>query len=392
MKNIVILGATGSIGRQALSVARHLKDKFRVLGLSSNSNIALLEQQVKEFNPSYICVGSEKDALRLRKQIPGRIKVFHGNKGLQDLASVREADIVILSVVGAVALYPLVSAIESRKTIALANKEALVIAGNLVNGLIKKHSAGHGKGPVVIPVDSEHSAIFQCLKNEGMNKVEKLIVTGSGGPFYNKKINFGNITVKQALRHPRWKMGKKITIDSATLMNKGLEIIEAHYLFGIEYDKIKLLIHPQSIIHSMVEFIDGSVIGLFSEPDMRLSIQYAVTSPERYPTKIKPLDLENIGKLEFFSPDVKKFPCLKLALEAARAGHTMTAVLNAANEVAVWAFLEGSIKFSCIPEIVEKVMNRHKITKNPALEDVFEADFRARVEARAEIIKETGKC
>jgi len=392
LKNIVILGATGSIGRQALSVARHLKDKFRVLGLSSNSNIALLEQQVKEFNPSYICVGSEKDALRLRKQIPGRIKVFHGNKGLQDLASVREADIVILSVVGAVALYPLVSAIESRKTIALANKEALVIAGNLVNGLIKKHSAGHGKGPVVIPVDSEHSAIFQCLKNEGMNKVEKLIVTGSGGPFYNKKINFGNITVKQALRHPRWKMGKKITIDSATLMNKGLEIIEAHYLFGIEYDKIKLLIHPQSIIHSMVEFIDGSVIGLFSEPDMRLSIQYAVTSPERYPTKIKPLDLENIGKLEFFSPDVKKFPCLKLALEAARAGHTMTAVLNAANEVAVWAFLEGSIKFSCIPEIVEKVMNRHKITKNPALEDVFEADFRARVEARAEIIKETGKC
>ena len=375
MKNLVILGSTGSIGIQALNVARHLKDEYKVTGLSTFSNIELLERQIKEFNPSAVCVGSPGDADLLREKISKKIEIFHSNKGLETLSGMDEADIVLISVVGAVGIYPLVSAIKSNKTIALANKESLVIAGNLVNGLLKKHSA------TIIPVDSEHSAIFQCLKNEDIKNVDKLIVTGSGGPFYKKDIDFEHIKVEQALNHPRWKMGRKITIDSATFMNKGLEIIEARYLFDISFEKIKLLIHPQSIIHSLVEFIDGSVIGLFSEPDMRLSIQYAITYPERHKTKIKPLDLEVIRTLEFYPPDIKKFPCLKLALNAGKIGHTMTSALNAANESAVEAFLKKKIKFSDIPIVIEKVLNKHKMIKNPGLDEILETDRWARREA-----------
>ena len=381
MKNLVILGSTGSIGIQALNVVKHLRNEFKIVGLSTFSNVELLEKQIREFSPSAVCVGTPDSATLLRKKISKKIEIFHSNKGLETLAALSQADIVLLSVVGAVGIYPLVSAIKSNKTVALANKESLVIAGNLINALLKKYSA------TIIPVDSEHSAIFQCLKNEDIKKVEKLIVTGSGGPFYKKNIDFRCISVEQALNHPRWKMGKKITIDSATLMNKGLEIIEARYLFDIPFEKIKLLIHPQSIIHSLVEYIDGSVIGLFSEPDMRLSIQYAITYPERHKTKIKPLDLESIRTLDFYPPDVKKFPCLKLALDAGKTGHTMTAALNAANESAVYAFLQKKIKFSDIPVIIEKVLNRHKIIKNPELGDILAADQWARTEAGKEVVK-----
>ncbi|OGS21545.1 MAG: 1-deoxy-D-xylulose-5-phosphate reductoisomerase [Elusimicrobia bacterium RIFOXYA2_FULL_39_19] len=396
MKNLVILGSTGSIGIQALEVARHLKSEIKVTGISSYSNINLLQQQIKEFKPSVVCTGNETDATYLRKKYKKNIEILSGNNGLSVMASYSEADIVLISVVGAVGIYPLISAIKAGKTVALANKEALVISGDIINKLLKEQfrettCAGCAPKlaviPAIIPVDSEHSAIFQCLKNEDTKKVKNLIVTGSGGPFYKKNVDFSKITVEEALNHPRWRMGKKITIDSATLMNKGLEIIEAHYMFDIPYNKIKLLIHPQSIVHSLVEFVDASVIGLFSMPDMRLSIQYAITYPERYPTNIHPLKLEDIQKLEFSKPDLKKFPCLKLALDCAKTGKTLNAVLNASNEVAVGAFLHKEIKFSDIHKVIEKVLNRHKVISKPVLEDILEADAWARTEAKKEVNK-----
>ncbi|MDI6641407.1 MAG: 1-deoxy-D-xylulose-5-phosphate reductoisomerase [Elusimicrobiota bacterium] len=380
MKRLVVLGSTGSVGVNALNVVRQLRSvhpgKFKIVGLSAYSNRNLLLKQIQEFKPLAVCVGSENDVYWLKNHTDRKLKIFFGTEGLQSLAKLPNADIVLIAVVGAIGLYPLVSAIKSGKQIALANKESLVIAGNLINRLLKNFSSA--PTPFIIPVDSEHSAIFQCLKNEPEKHINRIILTGSGGPFFQQKINFDKITPKEALKHPSWRMGKKITIDSATLMNKGFEIIEAHYLFDMPLDEITLLVHPESIVHSMVEFSDGAILALLSVPDMKLSIQYAITYPERYPSGIKFLQLDKIRNLTFFSPDYKKFPCIKLAIEAAKIGGTMTAVLNAANEVAVKLFLDGKLKFSDIPRIIEHVMNKHKIIKNPDFEDIIEADAMAR--------------
>jgi 1-deoxy-D-xylulose-5-phosphate reductoisomerase len=377
-KKVAILGSTGSVGLNTLNVIRKLRDKFDIFSLSTNRNLDLLHSQVKEFQPKIICVSNESDIKEVKKWYKN--KIVYGIDGLCELVSHPEVDIVVIAIVGSSGLLPLISAIKSKKKIALSNKESIVIGGEIVKKLIKKYKC------LLVPVDSEHSAIFQCMKNENKNNISKLIITASGGPFLHKKLVFDNIKVKDALKHPCWKMGKKITIDSATLMNKGLEVIEAHYLFDIPYEQIKVLIHPQSIIHSMVEFIDGSILGLMSEPDMRLSIQYALTYPERYPTEIKKLKLEEIQKLEFFLPDYKRFPCLELAIIAGKTGHTMPAVMNAANEVAVEFFLNKKLKFSSIPKIIERIMNEHKIIKNPDLDQILFADTWARNRAK-EIIK-----
>ncbi|MFN3966074.1 MAG: 1-deoxy-D-xylulose-5-phosphate reductoisomerase [Endomicrobiia bacterium] len=384
-KNLVILGSTGSIGIQTLSIVRNYINKFNIIGLSAYSNINILKKQIKEFNPEYVCVGKEIDITEIKKSFSNKkLKIYSGIQGLEILSSIPSADTIVIAVVGAVGIYPLVSALKSGKKIALANKESLIIAGDIIKKLIPCSSSliDH-----IIPVDSEHSAIFQCIKNESKKSIRKIIITGSGGPFFQKHIDRKKITIEDALKHPKWKMGKKITIDSATLINKGLEIMEAHYLFDIPYEKIKLLIHPQAIVHSMVEFTDGAVIGLLSEPDMRLSIQYALTYPERLKTGIKFLQLEKIKHLTFFAPDYNKLPCLKLALESAKIGHTMPAVLNASNEVAVESFLKNQIKFSDISKIIKNVMAKHKLIKNPELQDIIQTDAWAREEARKEVLK-----
>jgi 1-deoxy-D-xylulose-5-phosphate reductoisomerase len=348
-----------------------------VVGLSAYANLNLLIDQIEEFHPRYVCVGTKKDAIKLKKLCGNKkIKIYFGNDGLISLASLKGVDTVLIAVVGSAGLYPLVAAIKSKKNIALANKESLVVAGGLIVDLISKHRAR------LIPVDSEHSAIFQCLKNENKPAVSRLIITASGGPFFNKTISFSNVTVSQALKHPRWRMGKKITIDSATMMNKGLEIIEAHYLFNLPLDRIQILVHPQSIVHSMVEFCDGAILGLLSSPDMRLSIQYALTYPERFPTGIKMLNLDKISRLEFHKPDYRRFPCLKLALEAVKNGRSMPAVMNASDEVAVDSFLKGKINFSSIPKLIKKVMSLHKVIRNPDLEQIVCLDRWAREETK----------
>lgn len=351
MKKISILGSTGSIGTSALDVISHLNN-FKVAGLSANKNRALLEKQAAEFNPDVIAAGAS---------------------GLSDVSLISKADIVLIAVVGAAGLIPLVNAIKLKKKIALANKEALVIAGGLITELLKKYPAE------IIPVDSEHSAIFQCLDGKKKSEISKIILTASGGPFKNfsKKI-LSKVEVSDVLKHPTWKMGKKITVDSATMMNKGFEVIEAHYLFGLPYEKIEVVVHPQSIVHGAVEFTDGSVIAQMGKTDMRIPIQYALTYPERKFSTVQKLDLSAVGRLEFFKLSVRNFPCFELALSAAKTGGTMPVVLNAANEIAVNKFLEGKIRFLQIPKFIEKAMKNHKVVKNPDLENIIEVDSAVR--------------
>ena len=375
-KNIVILGSTGSIGVSTLNVIRRYPGKFRVLGLSARSSLGLLERQVREFRPEHICVGEEKDTAVLGRKYGRKAGVYSGTGGLEKLASLRAADTVLIAVVGSAGLYPLVSAVKAGKTIALANKESLVAAGGIVSRLARKHGAR------IIPVDSEHSAIFQCMNGGNTAGVARIIITASGGPFFGRKVSFDRVTVRQALNHPRWNMGKKITVDSATMMNKGLEIIEAHHLFKMPLGRISMLIHPQSIVHSMVEFSDGAVMGLLSEPDMRLSIQYALTYPERTGSGIRRLSLEKVSRLDFYKPDFGRFPCLALALTAAGKGGTMPAVLNAADEAAVKGFLDGEIRFSAIPVLIEKVMKKHRNIKKPSLGHIIDSDAWAREEVK----------
>jgi len=351
MKKISVLGSTGSIGTAALDVITHLNN-FKVIGLSANNNKSLLKEQSKKFKPEITVVGSN---------------------GLKNISLISKADVVLISVVGAAGLIPLINAIKFKKKIALANKEALVIAGDLIAGLLKKYPAE------IIPVDSEHSAIFQCIDGKSKEEISKIILTASGGPFRNySKKELSKVKVRDVLKHPTWKMGRKITVDSATMINKGFEVIEAHYLFGIPYEKIEVVIHPQSIVHSAVEFVDGSVIAQMSKADMRLAIQYALTYPERKFSTVKKLDLPSVGKLEFFNFSPGNFPCFELALTSAKTGGTMPAVLNAANEVAVKKFLEGKIQFLEIPKLIEKAVKRHKVIKNPDLEDILDADFETR--------------
>ncbi len=341
MKKILILGSSGSIGVNALNVIRNFPDRFSVEALTVNSNIDLLEQQIDEFSPSVVVVRDEKKAEELKKKVSNNVKILSGNEGLNEVAATCDYDILVSSLVGFAGLLPTIEAIKKGKRIALANKETLVVAGELVTALVRDYNAE------IIPVDSEHSAIYQCLIGEELKEVEKLILTASGGPFLNKdKALFENATVDEALNHPNWQMGNKITIDSASMMNKGLEVIEAHWLFGLPAKNIDVVIHPQSIIHSMVQFVDGSIKAQLGLPDMKLPIQYALSFPERLENDFVRTDLVRIGQLTFFEPDLNKFECLKLAYEALNAMGTAPCILNAANEVAVNKFLNKEIKFS----------------------------------------------
>lgn len=371
-KNISILGSTGSVGVQTLQVARNLK--LEVLGLTAYNNIDQLEKQAREFRPKMVAVVDEDSADQLRIRIRDLdIEVYSGVEGLKKVASIEEVDMVVVAVVGIAGLIPTLEAIKNGKDVALANKEVLVTAGHIVMPLAERNNTK------ILPVDSEHSAIFQSVMGNNSKQISKIILTASGGPFRGKDISeLRYVTAAEALKHPNWSMGKKITIDSATLMNKGLEVIEARWFFDVGMDQIQVLIHPQSIIHSMVEYVDGSIISQLGPTDMRIPIQFALTYPERESNNFSRLDFFTCGKLTFEEPDYETFPCLGLAFEALRIGGTMPAVLNAANEVAVSLFLDGEISFLDIPRIIQKVMKKHTVNTSPSLNDIIEVDEWAR--------------
>lgn len=378
MKKILILGSTGSIGTNALELIRNSKDKYQVIGLSGNKNIELLEKQIEEFKPKYVCVGYENDmkALKLKYK---NIDFFVGNDGLTEISEIADYDIILTAISGAVGIGATVEAIKKEKRIALANKETMVSAGVYINRLLKKY-----KKAEIIPVDSEHSAIFQSMQGYRKEDIKRLIITASGGTFRGKTLEeLKNVTIEQALKHPNWSMGKKITIDSSTLVNKGLEIIEAHELFGLNYDNIDVLVHPQSVIHSMVEYVDGSIISQMGVPDMKTPILYAFSYPKKeFNSAIKMTDFSKYSNLTFEEPNKKVFKGIELAYRAGRIGHTMPTVLNAANEIAVDLFLNGKIKFLDIYSIIEETMDEHKILdldNENALELIKKVDKETRV-------------
>ena len=371
-RKISIIGSTGSIGRQALEVIEKLQDKFEIIALTGGANVELLREQALKFKPKYVCVGNSKGE---KLDIAG-VKTLYGQEGLEEICSIKENDIILVSVSGKVGLRPTLTAIDNGIDIALANKETLVMAGDIVMPRAKE------KGVNIIPVDSEHCAIHQCIKD--ISQVDKLIITASGGPFLHKTIDdMRNATVAQALNHPRWSMGKKITVDSATLMNKGLEIIEAHHLFNMPYEKIDVVVHPQSIVHSAIEYVDGSVIAQLGLPSMHIPIQYAITYPERFEgIKSKSFSFADIARLDFEKPDFEKFPSVKMAYEAGKIGGSATVCMNAANEEAVFAFLEDKIKLYEIYQITSKMMEQHHLVKKPSIDEIFEIDKEVRVKTR----------
>ena len=398
MRKIVLLGSSGSIGESALRVVEALSPPLKVVGLAVNRNYKRVLEQARQFNVKHVAVADPDAAARCKSAAPSGVKVHVGVAGVEELASLDGADVVLCAMVGMAGLKPVLAAVRNGTDVALATKEVLVAAGSIVTEAARKHKAR------LLPVDSEHSAIFQCLATsvqclpsvalakEGsafsvqksaignqQSAIRRLFLTASGGPFAEKpKINFDKVTVAEALNHPRWNMGRKVTVDSATLMNKGLEIMEARWLFDVAVDRIAVVIHPESVVHSMVEFVDGSVLAQLSPPDMRFAIQYALTYPERVDGKLPSLDLTAVKGLHFHKPDEKRFPCLRLAREAARIGGTMPVALNAANEVAVQNFLDGKIAFSGIWKLVEKVMKRHHVVRNPELDEIIKADSWAR--------------
>ncbi len=378
MKNIVILGSTGSIGRNALSVIREEPQNFQVKGLSARSNIDLLEKQVQEFHPETVVITNEKAGEKfLSKPLAKEVKVILGEEGLLKLAGMPEADLVLVALMGIVGLLPTLEAIHSQKTVALATKEVIVSAGKIVMDAAKKNNVE------ILPVDSEHNAIFQALKGYREAEIERIILTASGGPLAETEGDLSDIPLSVVLKHPIWSMGKKISIDSSTLMNKGLEVIEAHYLFGIKPSYIDVVIHKESIIHSLVEFKDGFISAVLAFPDMRLPLHYVLHYPGRVESSLPKLDFSKIEQLNFKKPDFERFPCLRYAYDALNYGGTMPAVLNQANEVAVDAFLKGKIKFGKIPEIIIETMKHHQVVKNPTLEEVLTADKWAKEEAKA---------
>ncbi len=370
-KNITVLGSTGSIGTQTLEVVREIGG-INIVALTANRNVELLEKQAREFKPKMVCIMDEKCALDLKARLKDTdIEVVSSMDGLIAAATHPDADTVVNSVVGNIGLRPTVEAIKAGKDIALANKETLVTSGELVMKLVKE------KGVNMYPVDSEHSAIFQSLQGNGMNKIERIWLTASGGPFRGRS-DLSNVTLQEALAHPNWSMGKKITIDSATMMNKGLEVIEAKWLFNVELDRICVVVHPQSIVHSMVEYEDGAVIAQLGVPDMKVPIQYALTYPKRIKNSFPKLNFFEHNDLTFEKPDLKVFRCLALAFEAIKTGGTMPAVLNGANEAAVALFLDGKISFNDIPALIERTMGAYTVKYDYSLEDVLEADSFAR--------------
>ncbi|QUH31478.1 1-deoxy-D-xylulose-5-phosphate reductoisomerase [Vallitalea guaymasensis] len=368
MKKISILGSTGSIGKQTIDIVCKQND-IQILGLTANTNIDLLEKQIELVKPQVVAVMDEQKASILKKKIGSKVEVLSGMDGLIRVATLEKVDIVVTAVVGMIGIRPTVEAIKASKDIALANKETLVTAGQIIMDLIKEYKVN------IFPVDSEHSAIFQSLKGENKKEVSKILLTASGGPFRGKNTEqLKDITKAQALNHPNWSMGPKITIDSATLMNKGLEVIEAKWLFDVAPDQIQVVVHPQSIIHSMVEYNDGSVIAQLGVPDMRIPIQYALNYPRRVENNIRKLDLFKVASLTFEEPDIKTFRCLELAYRALEEGGSILSVLNAANELAVKKFLEDKVRFLEIPEIIEYAMDKHCNIKNPSLTNIFEAE------------------
>lgn len=368
-KNIAILGSTGSIGTQTLDVIANFPREFKATYLTANNNIPLLIEQIKQFTPKGVVVLQERSIKEIREAVGKEIEILFGEEGLNEIVQRNDVDIVVSSLVGFAGLRPTISAIKAKKRIALANKETLVVAGSIMMPLIDRYNIE------LIPVDSEHSAIFQCMAGELDSAVKRIILTASGGPFRNKRAEeLKTVTIDEALNHPNWKMGNKVTIDSATMMNKGLEVIEAHWLFGLAPQQIDVVVHPQSIVHSMVEFRDGSVKAQLGVPDMKIPIQYALTYPSRLPSLSQRADFPLLKELTFFAPDTERFPCLQLAYDALRAGGTVPAVLNAANEIAVQRFLNKQIGFTDIPQLIRQALEKHTIVENPSLEEIVEAD------------------
>ncbi len=386
MKLLSILGSTGSIGRNTLKIVEKFPERFAVKALAGKDNIELLAKQIKRFCPEIAVVFDEKRAHELKNILPvekSDVEIMCGQDGYRAAATHDNVEMVVTAVVGAAGLLPTLAAIEAGKDIALANKETLVMAGEIV---IQKAA---DKGVKILPIDSEHSAIFQCIEGQRREDLEKIHLTASGGPFLNKPANeFFEIKPEDALNHPTWKMGKKVSIDSATLMNKGLEVIEAMHLFGVSQDMIEVVIHPQSMIHSMVSYRDGSVIAQLGIPDMKGAIAYSISYPERLPLNQPIPDFAGMGALTFQKPDFEKFPCLDLAFKACDTGKTLPAVLNAANETVVQAFLDQRLSFTKIPKVIEKTMSRHSVAEHTSLDDILEADKWARIEAEKVIQKE----
>ncbi|MDD4049248.1 MAG: 1-deoxy-D-xylulose-5-phosphate reductoisomerase [Clostridia bacterium] len=377
MKKIVILGSTGSIGKQTLQVIDEFPDKFKVIGLAAGSNVELMASQIKKYKPKYVSLSLEKNVGILKDMLDNNIEVLSGANGLLELAQIDEADIIVVAVNGIHGLRPTLAALDKGKTVALANKETIVTAGSMVMEKSRQN------GAKILPVDSEHSAIFQCLEEKNQRSVDKLILTASGGPFLNYSFEeLKRVTPKMALSHPNWSMGAKITVDCAGLINKGLEVIEAHWLFKMPYESIEVVVHPQSVIHSMVQYDDGSVLAQLGCADMRIPIQYALTYPMRIKNTFPKLDFYKINALMFEKPNLEKFPGLALAIEAGKVGGTMTIVYNGANEEAVHLFLEGKIGFTEIPQIIGRVMFMHKSLEKYNLDDILEIDKWSRIKAR----------
>ncbi len=381
MKKISILGSTGSIGVSTLEIVAAHPDRFKVVALSAGSNLDLLRRQIEAFSPQLVAVIAEESAKELRAMLPGkRPEIMYGVPGMIAVATAAEADMVTAAIVGAAGLVPTAAAIQAGKDVALANKETLVTAGRLIMEMVKE------KGVRLYPVDSEHSAVFQSLQGHRRADVRRIILTASGGPFVNYPLEkLEQVSIADALNHPNWSMGRKITIDSATMVNKGLEVIEARWLFDMPGEQIAVNIHPQSIIHSMVEYVDGCVMAQLGVPDMKAPIAYALTYPERVSTGVKPLDLTELSGLTFAAPDYARFPALKLAYQALAADESMPAVLNAANEVAVEAFLGGGIKFTDIAAVIEKTMDDHQPHAVTSIEEVLSVDRWGRERARAHL-------
>ncbi|MGG1520149.1 1-deoxy-D-xylulose-5-phosphate reductoisomerase [Paenibacillus oryzisoli] len=378
MKKIAILGSTGSIGTQTLDIAAHAPEQFQVTAISGGFNSELIIEQSQRFRPQLVSVATKELADRIAQHVPAGTRVLHGEEGLMAVATESGADILVTALVGSQGLKPTLAAIEAGKHIGLANKETLVSAGHIVTEAAKR------KGVALLPVDSEHSAIFQCLNGEKPSQIERITLTASGGSFRDRtRAELEDVTVKEALNHPNWSMGAKITIDSATMVNKGLEVIEAHWLFGLDYDHIDVILHPESVIHSYVEFIDHSVIAQLGNPDMRIPISYALTYPDRIPTPTTRLNLASIGKLNFREMDYERFPCLRMAFESGRQSGTTPTVYNAANEVAVARFLKGEITFLQIESIIEATLQKHESYPNPPIELIHEQDQWARQVAAA---------
>jgi 1-deoxy-D-xylulose-5-phosphate reductoisomerase len=384
MKKITLLGSTGSIGVNALDVLDKNPKKFKVVALTAGRNIRLLAQQILKFHPKIVAVQSRQDAERLHQilGVKNNIPILYDETGIEEVASYPSSDIVLSAISGAAGLKPTLAAIEAGKDIALANKETMVVAGHIVTKKARQ------KNIKILPVDSEHSAIFQCLAGQRPENLRRIILTASGGPFYTlSKADLKKVTLAQALKHPRWEMGRKITIDSASLMNKGLEVIEAKWFFNLDIAHIDVLIHPQSVVHSLIELLDGSVLAQLGIADMRIPIAYAFAYPDLMTNELPLLNLAKTGPLEFHQPDMNKFPCLELAYEAGRSGGTAPVVLNAANEVAVAAFIENKICFSDLPKVIEKVLHKHHTTNDPSLENILGIDGEARMQAQSVIKK-----